>query len=302
MVGLRLFEMEQATIRAAQTWAVEKAEADDEAADLSTRFPNFALLDLRQTPRERIAWLEAGLPAAQRLGDQTREAMLLGNAGHVYQSLGEFETSEARLTASLAIQTEEGDRLGMARQHGNLGNLYREMGELERAEESLKASLEISTALSREAAERGDQDAQREADVVSASQHGNLGSVYMLQEKYAEAEQSNRASLEIMEHLGMRQGMANTYGNLGILYRMQDKLDEAAAAYEQSLGITDDIGAKEISANQRFNLALLRLHQGKIAQAREPAWTARALRVELGLDHKVAETDALLAAIEEAGG
>lgn len=286
LAGLRLFEQEQATIAAAQDWAARRAGEDDTAAALAMGFPNHSLLMLRLTPRQFVGWLEAGLPAARRLGARHGEATILGNLGHRLRVLGDLDGAETRHKQSLEIETELGNKSGMAQDYGNLGIVYTEQGEYTKAEEAYRASL-------RTMKELGD-----ETGIANA--HGNLGILFGRQERFDIAEAEHLASLKIKEHLGLRGGSANTYGNLGVLYRMQGRLNDAGEAFLKSLKITDELGYRDVSANQRFNLADLRLQQGRIAEAREHAVAARKLRAEMGLDHKVAETDALIAEIDAA--
>ncbi len=101
LAGLRLFEQEQTTIAAAQDWAAGRAGEDDTAADLAMRLPNHGILDLRLTPRQWIGWLEAGLPAARRLGNRRGEAAILGNLGDRLRVLGGLDGAKSRLKEQL---------------------------------------------------------------------------------------------------------------------------------------------------------------------------------------------------------
>ncbi len=66
--GLTLFEAEWANIQAGQRWAEASASHDRAAARLCSAYPDAATdcLALRQHPRERVRWLQAGLDAARQ--------------------------------------------------------------------------------------------------------------------------------------------------------------------------------------------------------------------------------------------
>ena len=98
------------------------------------RFPNFPILSLRLTPRQRIGWLEAGLPAAQRLKDRRGEAMILGNLCHRLTHLGDLDGAEARVKSAIEIGKALDDRPSLAKRYGNLGSVYMEQENYEDAE------------------------------------------------------------------------------------------------------------------------------------------------------------------------
>lgn len=68
--GLALFDTERQNIEAGQKWACENAVSDKTAARLCTNFAGAYILLLRQHPRERTLWLEAGLATARQLNDR----------------------------------------------------------------------------------------------------------------------------------------------------------------------------------------------------------------------------------------
>ena len=84
--GLRLFDLEWENIQSGHAWAVENRENGPQPLQLCFDFPNAGayVLELRLHPRERIAWLEAGLRSAQKRENKEEEGVMLGNLGLAY--------------------------------------------------------------------------------------------------------------------------------------------------------------------------------------------------------------------------
>src|SRR5262249_55058994 len=70
--GLVKVDRERRNIETGQAWAAGCVADDPTAARLCANYPNAGahVLDLRQYPRQRIAWLETAATAARKLGDR----------------------------------------------------------------------------------------------------------------------------------------------------------------------------------------------------------------------------------------
>src|ERR1700749_3025456 len=67
--ALAIFDAEWGNIQVGQTWPAENAERDELTAMLCKSYPSAGafLLCLRQSPKERIHWLQSALASARRL-------------------------------------------------------------------------------------------------------------------------------------------------------------------------------------------------------------------------------------------
>ena len=144
--GLDLFDAEWGNIQAGQAWAVERGEANPDAARLCIEYPDAGVqvLYLRQRPRERIHWLETMLAASRRSKQRASEYRALGYLGVAYRSLGDYRRAIDFQEQSLAIAREIGDRSGEGAALDNLGVAYRYLGNYRRAIDFHKQRLAVA--------------------------------------------------------------------------------------------------------------------------------------------------------------
>jgi len=227
--GLRLFDLEWPHIRAGHDWAVRHAETDGEATRLCSAYPGAAVycLDLRLSPRERIAWLEAAVKAARRLGDRAAEGRHLGNLGLAYAALGEVRQAIGYYEQALEIAREIGDRRGEGNRLGNLGLAYAALGEVRRAIGYYEQALEI-------AREIGDRRGEGNA-------LGNLGAAYYRLGEVRKAIGYYEQALEIAREIGDRRGEGNHLANMGQAYKRLGDVARAQELWEEALRILEAI-------------------------------------------------------------
>ena len=110
--GVALFDLEVENIQAGHTWAVAHAETHPTATRLTRDYPGYgaSLLNLRQHPRDQIAWLQVAVTAARTLGDRRGEGATLGNLGLAYAELGEVPKAIDHYQKRLVIAREISDR------------------------------------------------------------------------------------------------------------------------------------------------------------------------------------------------
>jgi tetratricopeptide (TPR) repeat protein len=164
--GLALFDAERANIEAGQRWAVGNAGSREDAAALVLRYSDAGahVLNLRLTPRQWIAWLDAALAACRRLGDRGGEGAALGNLGLAWADLGEAKKATGFYEQQLVIAREIGDRGGEGNALGNLGNAWADLGEAKKATGFYEQQLVI-------AREIGDRGGEGNALYNSALEH-----------------------------------------------------------------------------------------------------------------------------------
>ncbi|UCC29066.1 MAG: tetratricopeptide repeat protein [Phycisphaerales bacterium] len=314
--GLALFDREWGNIQAGFARVSRRAPSDEQPTQLCCDYPDAGAycLSLRQSPRERIAWLDAAVDAARRLGNAAAEATHVGNLGNVLQMRGDLDGAEAMYRKALEINEKLGRLEGVANQHGNLGYVLLTRGDLDAAVAMFRKALEIDQKLGRLEGmasaygnlgnlliRRGDLDGAdamlRKALEIDeklgwlegmAIQYGNLGIVLHMRGNLDGAETMYRKALEIDEKLGQAEGMANHYGNLGNVLKMRGDLDGATAMYRKSLEIEEKLGRLEGMGNAHGNLGSLLRARGDLAGAREHWIKSRGLFEQIGMPHMVA--------------
>jgi len=244
MSGLALFDQERGNIEAGQAWAAEHAADDSKAAELCSDYPDAGLycLDLRQHPRERIHWREAGLAAAKQIGRRSAEGAHLGNLGNAYRILGENLRAIEYYEQSLQISRAIGDRLGEGNALGSLGNAYESLGENRRAIEYHNQALLIDR-------EIGDKRGE-------GQDLGNLGISYDSLGEYRRAVDYYYQVLGIAREIGDRESEGKTLGNLGVAYKNLGEHGRAVEYYRQQLQIAREISDRHGECTALWNMSL----------------------------------------------
>jgi tetratricopeptide (TPR) repeat protein len=230
--------------------------------------------------RRAISFHEQHNEISREIGDRRGEANSLSGLGTAYFSLGEYHQAISLHEQSLAIQREIGDRGGEANSLGNLGNAYASLGEYRRAISFYEQSLAIQR-------EIGD----RRGEAASLS---GLGIAYQSLGEYRRAISFHEQSLEIERAIGDRGGEANSLGNLGNAYDSLGEYRRAISFHEQSLEIKREIGDRFGEAASLFNRATALAKIDDYWAGRQSLEQARELFVELQLNHRIEQCDALI--------
>ena len=225
--GLALFDAERVNIEAGHCWAVASAADREDAAALVARYPDVGayVLDLRLSPRQRIAWFEAALATCLRLGDRFGEGQALGHLGIAWKDLGEVKKAIGFHEQWLAIAREIGDRGSEGAALSNLGNAWLHLAEVKKAIGLHKQDLAI-------AREIGDRRGEGQA-------LGSLGNAWK------DLGEANKV-------IGFHEQW------LVIAREIGDRLGEAAALYNSALG-HEEIGERDQAiANAKAALVIYR--------------------------------------------
>jgi tetratricopeptide (TPR) repeat protein len=204
--GLALFDRERPNLQAGQAWAAAQAPADAGAASLSSDYPSAGaqVLDLRLSPRERVAWLEAGLAAARHVGNRRRESIYLSNLASACLNADDPRQAIEYYEQGLSLDRELGDRGGEGNTLSGLGIAYANLGDSERAIEYFEQHLHIA----REIGDRRGED-----NVL-----GNLGNVHLLAGQPQDAIVYYEDALSLDRELGDRRSEANDLWNLALAW------------------------------------------------------------------------------------
>lgn len=252
--SLKLFDTERRNIEAGQKWAGGRVGGDEVGALLCNAYGvGNNVLELRQHPRERVAWLEAGVASARQLEDRESEGKHLGNMGRAYAALGETLRAIELYEQSLAITREVGDREGEVCNLGDLGGAYQILGETRRAIELYEQGLAI-------AREVGDRRAEGGLLGSLGVAHTSLGETHRAIEFHEQDLTTARAT-------GDRRGEARALGNLGVAYAMSGELNRAIDLFRQQLEIARELGDLRGEGRSLFNIAWALGELGNLAQA-----------------------------------
>ena len=161
--GLARFDAERERIEAgwaaALRWArLDRSEVPDDSAkdpvrhfalSLVAAFPDLGayILSLRQTPRERLAWLEDQLRALRLIHDRRGEGNALGNLGNAHAALGDARKAIEFFEHRLVIAREIGDRRGEGSDLWNSAVTHHSLGNRPEALARAEAALRIFEAI-----------------------------------------------------------------------------------------------------------------------------------------------------------
>jgi tetratricopeptide (TPR) repeat protein len=263
--GVALFDQEWDNIQAGQAWVAAHARQDSETACLCSAYPDAGAycLELRRHPRERIAWLEAALAAAQCLKDQRGEGAHVGGLGLAYADMGKAKRAIKQYQQALAIAREIGDRLNEGIWLGSLGSAYADLGQAERAIEHLRQALAIARAIC--AASTPDSSEWKAARRGEGTVLGNLGIAYRDQGQVERAIRQYKQALKIDREIGDRRNEGALLGRLGLAYVDLGQAERAIERLRDALGIAREIGDRR---NEGAWLGSLGLAYAALGQAK----------------------------------
>jgi transcriptional regulator with XRE-family HTH domain/tetratricopeptide (TPR) repeat protein len=294
--ALSVVDREWAHIRAAFATCRERAQADDEAAQLLGQAADAALLRLRQPPRERVVWCELALEQARARGERGLQGRLLAHAARAYQELGDSRRALEHAEQALAIAGEQGDRQTQQSALVAQGDAHHALGEPRQA----IASAQRGLVLARELGARADEPP---ALLVLAWGHHVAG-------ESERAAEYGEQTLVIARELGDRvheatallllgyarqalgdaaRGVAHGAECLQIAREIGDRRIEGYALLlanersggdphlAQALEIAREIGDQRLQGNALLYLALARSGRGEANEAREAAQQAVAI-------------------------
>ncbi len=175
-----------------------------------------------------------------RMGGAVEDALVpIEEAQRRFQELADAGDRHAERMVVVAI-TETGDCL-------------RALGRLEEAEEAYEKAIDL------------DQQATRLRDVATGK--GQLGTVRLLQKRFAEAMRSYIEARDSFEALGEPRGIATAWHQIGVVHEEASHFELAEQAYRQSLAISvreNDLAGQAMTLNQ---LGTLYDEMGRLEEA-----------------------------------
>jgi hypothetical protein len=252
-----------------QAWAATQSPHDEEAARLCASYAQDGadILVTRQTPQERIAWLEAGLAAARALGDARATATcLLGLAWAIYKT--ELDRAEAVAGQALAQSERIRDPLLIGQSLHLLGESTMRRAALEQAEELYLKSVALLQSVGAQAAL---------ADVYFSL--SELSYWRGLPDRaYAYALQC----YQIQQSLGLNQSINNNLTWLGLMTIEAGDFAAGEEYVRQSEALCRAVGAQSTLAHTLSTLCELMIIRKDATQAR--AYVQEALKIAQDID------------------
>lgn len=233
------------------------AQDDERALELRKSFmiEGSALLELRQTTDERIAWAQAALDAALILGDEDAQFETYSQLSRLYLLMGDNKAGIAVSEQAYVLAQKHNNPLHQARSLNLLSNHLNRSGDYEQgrvySEQSLAISLDIDDL-------RG-----------VAMCYGNLGALEAQLGDYEKALDYHRKSLEVNREIDHWQGMTKSLNNIGSVLWSLGRFDEAEGYYEECLQIREAYDDEPGIADVMNNLGALAAMRGDFALARQ---------------------------------
>ncbi len=231
-------------------------------------------LDRHGQWHESAAVHEAGVRAAERLGDVRGQAV--SHAGYAYAliRLQQPDDAEAHLVRALGLHEQLGDALGMAHAHRSLGWVMEKERRWTDGLHHAERALELFGATGREGG--------------TARAMNALGWFhYRLGDDETSLRFCERA-LGIQRRIGARFDQADTLDSVGRAYRRLGRFAESAACHEEARELYREFGDRYTEADELVVLGEVRMDAGDTDAARA-AWED-ALRLFEELGHADAES------------
>ncbi|KAL9981278.1 hypothetical protein ACROYT_G009957 [Oculina patagonica] len=192
-------------------------------------------------------------PTPKRLGDKAEEALLCGNLGSAFLSLGDFRKAIDYFELHLKIAKEVGNKAGEGSAYGNLGIAFSNFGDFRKAIDYFELNLKI-------AKEVGDKAGE-------GSAYGNLGNAFLSLGDFRKAIDYYELHLKIAKEVGDKAGEGSAYENLGIAFRNLGDFRKAIDYYELHLKIAKEVGDKAGEGKAYGNLGNAFLSLGDFRKA-----------------------------------
>ncbi|MBC8160309.1 MAG: tetratricopeptide repeat protein [Roseiflexaceae bacterium] len=251
----RLLNQDWAQIAHWQAWAAANS-AHQVAARLCAAYPQAGaeILITRQTPQERIAWLEAGLAAARATGDARAEAVCLFRMAWAIHKQATLERAEQVVREALAQAEAVGDALLTGQSLHLLGEITVRRGDFVQAELMHERSLDLLQSV--------------DAQAALADVYFSLSENAYFRGEYARARDYTLHCYRIHTALGLNPAMNNNLNCLGIFTAEAGDLDAGETYLRQSIALCRQSGAQSTLAHGLKSLAGFMILRNAFAQAR----------------------------------
>jgi tetratricopeptide (TPR) repeat protein len=244
---------------------------DTHAWQLPWSLVNF--FDRRGYWHDWVASQQAGLAAAQRLGDRFGQANACQHLGIVYVLLRRHKDAHGQLQRALDLYRKLALPVARARTHLDIARAYEGQDRYAEALEHAHAAMDLYDIA-------GHQAGKARALNTMGWSHGHLGDA-------SQAIRCCEQALEIHRELGNRLGQAAAWDSLAYAHTALGDNHQAAACSGQALGLLRELGCQYQYASALTQLGSSCLAAGDAAAARDH-WQ-QALDILDGLSHPDAD-------------
>ncbi|KPK78989.1 MAG: hypothetical protein AMS25_14180 [Gemmatimonas sp. SM23_52] len=242
--AIRLWERSLTVCRALDDQACQATVLGDLGAG------HYALGDLDRALRYYTRSLELATAA----GDHRTRGNVLGNIASVHKDRGEFAVAAEYYERALETRALTGDRRGEAADLNNLGLVRGSLGDLAGAAEYFERALELNRHDGR--------------DRTAANNLTNLANLAMRRGRYEDALDLYNEALALRLQTGDRQGEALDLQNLGLLHLSWGDYPAALRSLKASLTILEELGISIWRAEVRADIAAVHTAMGHLQSAR----------------------------------
>lgn len=214
-------------------------------------------------------------------------ARAYGSIGVVCSEQNNYAKALEYYFKALKIYRETKQESIVARAYNNIGIVYKALKEYDKALEYFNKALVVQ---------------QKIKDPTSAVTVTNIGNIYLLQNKNAQALASYTDAEKKLLSSGNKRGLGELYNNLGNYYSKVDDAAKAQENYKKALRLFDSVGEKYGASASLAYLGNLYAGQGNVKEALANLEKSSVIASEIGVLEQVRESEKSISALYEKNG
>lgn len=208
--------------------------------NMSTALGNIGSVYLNQKNFKKAReYYTRALTIDQKTNNKKWIASDISNLGIIYMSEGNYEKAIESYTKALIINREIKNKRDISMNLGNIGNVYFKLGEDSSNTTKQSDSLYNIAANYYLDAIKIDEELGRKLGI--AIKLGNLGTLYILMRKFAEAEKYLKRAITLSDSIGAVDMIDNWHKNLSELYEKTNNQGKALYHFKRFKAIKDSI-------------------------------------------------------------
>ncbi len=189
-------------------------------------------------------YADSAMLRAKKINSHRYEAYAYNNFGNLYNYINDFSNALYNFEKALSIQRKNGNIPAECSTILNKGNTYFYSNEYNKAEKCYRKALALYRTIK--------PDSGTESNI-----YNNLGSACAAQDKFGEATNWFKKSLEISKKNNDHLSTAYTYNNIGNTLKAEEKYDEALIYFKDALDLKLKYGDNKDKADGYTNMAAI---------------------------------------------
>jgi tetratricopeptide (TPR) repeat protein len=179
--------------------------------------------------------------------DKNGEAGVLGNIGHLFEKVADYDSAFVYQMQALAIYSEEGNKNGEAKIHENLGSIYEDLEQYNRAFDHFEKARDLY-----------DETQDNYGKIVVVN---NMGDIFRKTGKFSESIKLTKWAFDIAEKLGDVYQMSATTKDLSKTYALRGEMDSAYVYAERSRKLVIELYSVDGARHTAFFQTLYDMNQ-----------------------------------------